>query len=224
MRYLPVNLDVLNRPAVVVGGGEVASRKVLRLLEAGARVTVIAPALTARLQREVDSGRLTHLARPYMDGDLSGALLAISATSDSAINGAVAAEASARAIIADIVDAPETGSFTMPAIINRGDLVITVSTGGKSPALARKIRRELEAKFGEEFGTLVGLLGAIREKLLTEKGNSAYNKSLLSELVANDLPRLILEKKYDELDQLLLEIFGPGYSMRDLWNGEKDHQ
>ena len=159
-----------------------------------------------------------------MDGDLSGALLAISATSDSAINGAVAAEASARAIIADIVDAPETGSFTMPAIINRGDLVITVSTGGKSPALARKIRRELEAKFGEEFGTLVGLLGAIREKLLTEKGNSAYNKSLLSELVANDLPRLILKKKYDELDQLLLEIFGPGYSMRDLWNGEKDHQ
>lgn len=206
------------------GGGEIAGRKVLRLLESGALVTVVAPQLTEELRQLAQNGRIRHLERDYAAGDLNGAFLAIAATSDSAVNRAVAAAARGGAILVDRVDEPEMGGFTMPAVITRDDLVITVSTSGKSPALARKIRAELERVFGEEYGATLRLLGALREKLLTEKGNSAYNKTLFSELVAHDLPKLIKEHRHDELDHLLLELFGPGFTTHDLLGEEKDHQ
>ena len=215
MRYLPINLDIRTRPVVVVGGGEIAGRKVLRLLESGALVTVVAPQLTEELRQLARNGRIRHLERDYAAGDLNGAFLAIAATSDSAVNRTVAAEARGGSILIDRVDEPEMNSFTMPAVITRGDLVITVSTSGKSPALARKIRA---------YGATLRLLGALREKLLTEKGNSAYNKTLFPELVAHDLPKLIKEHRHDELDHLLLELFGPGFTTRDLLGEEKDHQ
>jgi precorrin-2 dehydrogenase/sirohydrochlorin ferrochelatase len=224
MRYLPINLDIRTRPVVVVGGGEIAGRKVLRLLESGALVTVVAPQLTEELRQLAQNGRIRHLKRDYAAGDLNGAFLAIAATSGSAVNRAVAAEAHGSSILIDRVDEPEMSSFTMPAVITRDDLVITVSTSGKSPALARKIRAELERVFGEEYGATLRLLGALREKLLTEKGNSAYNKTLFSELVAHDLPKLIKEHRHDELDHLLLELFGPGFTTHDLLGEEKDHQ
>lgn len=224
MHSLPINLDVRNKVVIVVGGGDVAGRKVLNLIDAGALVTVIAPRLTGVLRQLLAADRLTHLSRNYADGDLTGAFLAIAATDDNAVNRAVAKEARMRSILADIVDTPELSSFTMPAAMSRGDLVITVSTGGKSPALAKKIRKELEEYFGVEYEATLRLLGGIREKLLTEKGNSAYNKSLLSELVAHGLPELIKEKRYDEIDHLLLELFGPGFTTNDLLREEKDHQ
>lgn len=224
MHNLPINLDVRNKVVIVVGGGDVAGRKVLNLIDAGALVTVIAPRLTGVLRQLLAADRLTHLSRNYADGDLTGAFLAIAATDDNAVNRAVAKEARMRSILADIVDTPELSSFTMPAAMSRGDLVITVSTGGKSPALAKKIRKELEEYFGVEYEATLRLLGGIREKLLTEKGNSAYNKSLLSELVAHGLPELIKEKRYDEIDHLLLELFGPGFTTNDLLREEKDHQ
>lgn len=224
MRSLPINLDVRNKVVTVVGGGDVACRKVLSLLDAGALVTVIAPGLTECLRRLREENRIIHLQRDYADGDLAGAFLAIAATNDRSVNRSVAGEARTRSVLTDIVDAPELGGFSMPAVLVRGDLVITVSTSGKSPALAKKIREELEAVFGAEYGTALRLLGGIREKLLTEKGNSAYNKSLLSELVACGLPELIKEKQYDEIDHLLLELFGPGFITNDLLGEEKDHQ
>ena len=224
MHNLPINLDVRNKVVIVVGGGDVAGRKVISLIETGALVTVIAPILTDILKQLLAVKRITHLARNYEDGDLAGAFLAIAATNDNTVNLAVAKEAGMRSILADIVDTPELSSFTMPAVIRRGDLVITVSTSGKSPALAKRIREELEGYFGIEYGANLRLLGGIREKLLTEKGNSAYNKTLLSELVAHGLPELIKEKRYDEIDHLLLELFGPGFTANDLLREEKDHQ
>lgn len=224
MHHLPINLDVRNKVVIVVGGGDVAGRKVLSLIDAGALVTVIAPHLNDALRQLLAANRIIHLARNYADGDLAEAFLVIAATDDNAVNRAVAKEARMRSILADIADTPELGSFTMPAVMSRGDLVITVSTSGKSPALAKKIREELEEVFGIEYGATLRLLGGIREKLLTEKGNSAYNKSLLSQLVAHGLPELIKEKRYDEIDHLLLELFGPGFTTNDLLREEKDHQ
>lgn len=224
MHNLPINLDIRNKVVIVVGGGDVAGRKVFSLIETGAQVTVIAPRLSGALQQLIAANRITHLARNYADGDLAGAFLAIAATNDNAVNRAVAKEAGMCAILADIVDTPELSSFTMLAAMSRGDLVITVSTCGKSPALAKKIRDKLEEDFGMEYGAALRLLGCIREKLLTEKGNSAYNKALLSELVAHDLPELIKEKRYDEIDHLLLELFGTGFTINDLLREEKDHQ
>ena len=135
---------------------------------------------------------------------------------------AVAEEARARGILADIADAPEMGTFTLPAVARRGDLLIAVSTGGKSPALARRLREELEELYGPEYAVTVELLGKVREKLLTEKGNSAYNKKLLNELVSHDLAALIRNHSTTEIDHLLTKLFGPGYTLAGLGVGEKD--
>lgn len=224
MRYFPINLDIRDRPVIVVGGGDVAARKCAALLAAGARVTVIAPELDERLWTMHECGEIVHLARGFAPGDLTGAFLAFAATDSPEVNRAVAEEARARGVLADIADAPELGAFTLPAVMRRGDLQIAVSTGGKSPALARRIRRELETRYGPEFETALGLLGAVREKLLTDKGNSAYNKKLFNELVDHDLPTLIRNRSTAEVDHLLTELFGPGYTMAELGVGEKDSE
>jgi len=206
VRYYPVNLELRGRRVVIVGGGRVAARKALRLVAAGARLSVVAPRLEGRLAALAASGSLVHLERPYLPGDLDGALLAFAATDDAAVNRAVAAEARERGILVDLVDAPREGDFTTPALLARGDLLITASTGGASPGLARRIIRELEPLFGEEYAEALTLLAAAREKLLTEKGGNAYNERVFAELAALDLAALIKNGPKDALDQLLLRL------------------
>jgi len=224
MRYFPVNLDIRGKPVVVVGGGTVAARKCLTLLAAGARVTVIAPAVTAPLQGLAQRGEISHLARRYTAGDLAGAFLAFAATDSSLVNRAVAEEAKKSGILADVVDAPELSAFASPAVISRGGLMITVSTGGEAPALARKIRGELEQCYGPEYAELIKILGRVREKLLTEKKNSSYNKKILLTLVEQDLPALLKKRSAAEIDNLLRKHCGPGFSLAELGMGEKDKE
>jgi precorrin-2 dehydrogenase/sirohydrochlorin ferrochelatase len=221
MHYFPINLDIRDKPVVVVGGGAVAARKCAALLDAGARVTVIAPDLDSNLAEMREKGSLRHVAREFAPGDLAGAFLAFAATDSTDANRAVAGEAKARAILADVADAPGLGSFTLPAVMRRGNLQIAVSTGGRSPALARHIREQLEALYGTEYGTVLELLGNLREKLLTEKVNSAYNKEIFSEL-AEHLPALVRNGSTAELDNLLNELFGSGFSLAGLKLSEKD--
>ena len=206
MRYYPINLELQDRRVVIVGGGAVAARKARRLVAAGARLVVVAPLVDERLAALVAAGSLVHLERGYLPGDLEGALLAFAATDDAAVNAAVAAEASERGILVDVVAAPREGDFTTPALLCRGDLLITASTAGASPGLARRIINELEPLFGEEYAQSVTLLGQFREKLLTEKGGSAYNGRVFAELAALDLPALIKNGRKDDLDQLLLRL------------------
>ncbi|HEY5513033.1 MAG TPA: bifunctional precorrin-2 dehydrogenase/sirohydrochlorin ferrochelatase [Geomonas sp.] len=210
LRYYPVNLDLNGRCVVLVGGGAVAARKALRLVEAGARLTVVAPLAEDRIAALAAAGSLVHLKRCYLPGDLEGALLAFAATDDATVNLAVAAEAKERGILIDVVDAPREGDFTTPAVLSRGDLLITVSTAGASPGLARRIIGELEPLFGEEYAESVTLLAAIREKILTQKGGSAYNDRVFAELAALDLPALIKNGRSDVLDQILLKLSASG--------------
>jgi len=222
MRYFPINLDMCGRPAVVVGGGAVALRKCYALLEAGARVTVIAPEIDGGLKELLQQGRLAHLAREYAPGDLKGAFLAFAATDSAAVNEMVASEAKERGVLADIADAPALGAFTLPAVMRQGELLVTVSTGGKSPALARRLREQLEALYGPEYAATLDLLGALREKLLTDKRNSTYNNKLLNALVDHDLPALFKKQATAEIDHLLTSLLGPEFTLTRLGVGEKD--
>ena len=206
MRYYPVNLDLQDRRVVIVGGGAVAARKAGRLLAAGACLSVVSPALCEELAALAASGELAHQARRYRAGDLAGALLAFAASDDAAVNLAVAAEARERGILVDVVDAPKESGFTTPAALQRGELLITVSTAGASPALSRRIIGQLEPLFGEEYAEAVALLSAIREKILTEKGGSAYTRQVFAELAALDLPTLIKNGQRDAIDQILLKL------------------
>jgi precorrin-2 dehydrogenase/sirohydrochlorin ferrochelatase len=221
MAPLPINLDVDGRMVVVVGGGVVAARKCFSILAAGGRLTVIAPTLDPSLAELRDQGRLLHLAREYAQGDLAGAFLVFAATDEAHVNRTVAEEAKRCAILADIADAPNLCSFTLPAVMRRGELQIAVSTGGKSPALARQIRLQLERCYGEEYGAAIELMGKIREKLLTEKGKSAYNKEIFSQL-AERLPALIRDGAISEIDNMLKKLFGPEASLAGLGLGGKD--
>ncbi|RII25607.1 MAG: siroheme synthase [Geobacter sp.] len=222
MRYYPVNLVLTGRHVVIIGGGTVAARKCEGLLAAGAKVTVVAPGLHPAFAELCRDGRIEHISRAYHFGDLNGAFLAFAATGDAAVNRAVADEAVTRGIMADIVDAPEISTFTTPATVRRGDLAITISTGGKSPALAARLRAELAEQFGPEYGTALEILGAIREKLLTEKGNTAYNKELFNALLDHDLPKALKNRSPSALDQILADIFGPGFTLAELGIRERE--
>jgi siroheme synthase-like protein len=157
----PVNLALSGRRCVVVGGGEVAARKVAGLLEAGAQVCVIAPEVGPSVRRlgvEV-------VERPYRHGDLEGAWLAIAATDDPEVNRAVHADAERARVWVNSADDPPACSFTMPAVVRQGPVMVTVSTSGYSPALASWLRRHVEEQLGPEFAVLACMLSDARDEL-----------------------------------------------------------
>jgi siroheme synthase-like protein len=144
----------------------VALRKAEGLLAAGAKIKVVSPKLTLGLQLLVDSGEITCLPRPYQDGDLEGAFLVIAATDDPTVNQAVWIEADRRGCLINVVDDPAHSNFILPAVMRRDDLSIAISTGGSSPALARRLRERLETLIGPEYGTLAGLMAELRPELM----------------------------------------------------------
>jgi len=216
MKYYPINLDIRGKVAVIVGGGAVAERKCRTLLEAGAEVTVIAPRLSRGLLCLLEKGRISHRDRDYRRGDLAGAFLVFAATGDRAISAAVAEEASEWRILANIADMPDRSDFTTPAAVARGELLLTVSTGGKCPVLARDIREELDARYGEEYGEVLRILGAVREKLLASKKGCHAVKEILHSLISHNLPGILRGDSPDSADRLLREIAGPGFSLSEL--------
>ena len=167
--YYPVFLNLQGRRCLVAGGGQVALRKVSALLEHGAGITVISPWLCAGLRKLSDDGRLKVINRAYRPGDIKGFHLAIVATSNRAVNLGAATEAKKRGVPVNVVDDPVLSDFIVPSIMRRGSLAIAVSTSGKSPALARKIRGRLEDEFGREYASLVLLLEQARRQVKREK-------------------------------------------------------
>ena len=206
MNLYPLNLDIRGRSAVVVGGGLVAERKTLSLLEAEALVTVISPEVTPLLEELSREGRISHLKRPWRSEDGNPACLVFAATNNVSVNAAVAREARNNDIPVCVADAPEEGTFTSPAVIRRGELLITISTGGRSPALARRIRCDIETLYGPEYADIVDFVGKLREKLLTAGRGGAYNAKLFDELLAGDLTCLL---NPDLRDRIYSDITNP---------------
>jgi precorrin-2 dehydrogenase/sirohydrochlorin ferrochelatase len=161
-RYYPINLDVRGKACLVVGGGEVALRKTRSLVDAGADVTVVAPVVLAKLKA---LGGVVVREQAYRDTDLHGAFLVIVATDDEVTNRAVARDAADFGCLVNVVDCPALSNFIVPATLGRGELQISVSTGGASPALARRIREKLEGEFPEEYAALVVALGELRREI-----------------------------------------------------------
>ena len=165
LAYYPMFLKISGKRCVVVGGGGVARRKVRALLEHGASVEVISPDPCPELDKLVETGEIKVLRRRYQPGDLQGAFLAIAATDNRALNRQVVKEAQDRAVLVSVADDPQNSDFILPSYVRRGALTIAVSTGGVSPALARKIRSRLEKDFGDEYASLVRLIGEVRAEV-----------------------------------------------------------
>lgn len=163
--YYPVNLKIENKKCVVVGGGKVAERKIKLLLEKGALVTVISPKITLLIEKLWRATKVNHLPVAYSPFSLKDAFLVIAASNDRTVNSRVAKDANRLGILVNVVDSPAESSFILPAILSRGDLTIAVSTAGKSPALARKIKEDLALIYCEEYGDLIEMLAQARERI-----------------------------------------------------------
>lgn len=170
MTYYPIFLDLRGRACLVVGGGEIATRKIEGLLQAGASVTVISPEVTEIIRDHADTGELRHIKRPYRHGDLGGYFLAYAAAGVPEVDATMASEAKMAGVLLNVVDRPVICDFIMPAVVRRRDISIAISTNGRCPGFAKRLRQEIEAFIGSEFGATLESVAAQREKLLQGDG------------------------------------------------------
>ncbi len=192
MKYYPISLTGLEtRQTVVVGGGRVAARKVDSLLQASANITVISPQVIPHLQQLQTDGQITLINRPYQPGDLSGIFLAIAATDNPDINHQVLQEARRCGCLINMVDDPAAGNFIVPAVVQRGPITLTISTGGGSPALARWLREQLEDFVGPEYGELAVLLAELRPELCQHYPDSQSRTLAVFQLIDSGLADII---------------------------------
>ena len=189
MSNYPVTLVDLEQGAVVIGGGDVATRKVQGLLNAGARVTIIAPQLTRELEDLARDQRIAALRRAYQVGDLRDARVVIAATDDPQVNQAVYDEARARGTLVNVADDPAHCTFHVPAIVRRGQIAIAISTGGASPALAKHLRAEIEKTISAEYELLARLLAELRPRVQARVPRER-REALWHELIDATLPLL----------------------------------
>lgn len=206
MKYYPICLDISEKPCLVVGGGEVAARKTLRLLECGATVKVVAGEINAMLREMAAAGRISHLADNYDERCLAGAFLVIGATDRAEVNDRIAADCRARGILVNIVDDPQRCDFILPALLARGSLSIAVATDGKSPALAKKLRRELAGRFGPEYAPYVELLGRLRELIVGVGRPADENRDVFTALVNSPLLDLLRAGHREEAQALIRDL------------------
>jgi len=215
MDFLPIFINIRQQPCIVVGGGEVAARKVTLLLKAGAKVTVVAPELCAALQQAA----IQHVAGKFTDALLDGAKLVIAATDDNSVNLAVHAAATSRGIPVNVVDTPALCTFVMPAIIDRAPIIIAISSGGAAPVLARLLRARLETMIPAGYGRLATLAGKFRDQVKQKLGEGlprrAFWENVFEGAIGEDMlagrEQLAAERLQQAIDQSSAPVSGEVY-------------
>jgi precorrin-2 dehydrogenase / sirohydrochlorin ferrochelatase len=194
MSLFPIFVKLEGRRCLVVGAGKIGEPKIQSLLDADARVTVVAPEVSDRVRQWTDESRLIWEARVFEPSDLDDVFLVIAATPSPKVNELVFIEAKSRKILCNSVDDPEHCDFFYPAVVRRGDLQLAISTAGRSPALAQRLRLELEEQFGPEYATWVRELGEVRERLFAADIDPEKRKSQLHQLASRDAFEVAVEK------------------------------
>lgn len=217
-RFYPILVDLQGKRALVVGGGKVAQRKIETLLEHGASVQVVARELTATLKALRKDGEIECLGEEFSEAFLEGAFLVFAATDDAALNRRVSQAAQRRGLLVNAVDQPADCNFIVPSVLARGDLLIAVSTSGKSPAFARKVRVELERHFGEEYGLFLNLMGNLRKEILRVGLSQEENKSAFEELVYSELLQTIRRKEWVAASQIIEKVLGRRVTKNQILN------
>jgi siroheme synthase-like protein len=189
--FYPVLLDLRGRRCVVFGGGPTAEGKVRGLLDAHADLTLVSPTVTPAIQQHIDAGTVRWERREYRPGDLEGAFLAMAALEDPDGNRAIWAEAEARGVLINAVDDPAHCSFILPANHRQGDLIISVSSSGKSPTLASTVRDRIAAIIGPEYGHLLDILGRLRPEVMERYAEMSTRTALWRRIVHSDALRLL---------------------------------
>jgi len=198
----PVNLNLKNRPCLVIGGGKVAERKVAALLQAGAQVTVISPTLTETMAAWAATGRMVHRAEAFSTGNLQGYLLVLCATDSPSVNAQAAKLAQKAGALVNVADQPELCDFTIPARLLQGELSISVSTGGQSPALARVLRDELADRYGKEYADYLAIVARLRQEWQATCNSSQERCQRWSEVrqFNSEVLELLRQGRYEEAE------------------------
>ncbi len=216
MRYYPVFLRVAGRRCIVIGGGTVAEQKVRSLIKAGARVTVVSPEIGAHLQALAAENTITCHRRAYRSDDLAGCTLAIAATNHEDTQRRVVRDAAAARVWLNVVDRPEHCDFIVPAVVEQGDLVVAASTGGASPALAKRIRHDLQQHFGPEYAQALRLLRRLRRRLSGRVQDPAERRRIFNALANSPLLDYLRGRQAGAIDRLLAETVGGEVSLAAL--------
>jgi precorrin-2 dehydrogenase/sirohydrochlorin ferrochelatase len=189
-RVFPLFVKLQNRPSLVVGAGAIAEGKIAGLLEAEAKVQVVAPEATAKVHSWAEEGKLEWHRRPFQPSDLQAMFLVVAATSSSQLHEQIFFEAHRQGVLCNVVDVPHLCDFYYPAVVRRGSLQIAISTAGESPALAQRLRKELEAQFGPEYEAWVTALGEARAEIATRDLTPEDRKELLHQLATDEFFQL----------------------------------
>jgi len=216
LTYYPALLDLAGRLVLLVGGGAVATRKLAALLQAGARVRLVSPELAPETEAQVIQEGVEFFQRGFEPHDLDGAWLVVCATDDEALNRAVAAAAEAARVFVNVVDVPPLCSFIVPAVVRRGELTVAVSTGGASPAAARRLRQSLQERFGPEWGPYLAILRAARARLTALGRPAAENRPVFYRLVDSELFDKVAAGDTAGVEAVLARELGPGFSLAEL--------
>jgi uroporphyrin-III C-methyltransferase/precorrin-2 dehydrogenase/sirohydrochlorin ferrochelatase len=220
MQYLPIFLDVRHKPCLVVGGGEVAVRKVANLLRAGAAVTLVSPELAEPLRQTLAEGALVYRGRAFEDADLDGALLVVAATADRTVNRRVAELAGARGIPVNVVDQGEDSTFIMPSVIDRSPVVVAISTGTASPVLARLLRTRLESVIPAGYGRLGELCARYRDRVKARFADQRDRRRFWDRVLQGGVAERIFSGHVDEADAAMeveLNAASPSAGMGEVY-------
>lgn len=202
MQHLyPIYLNLAKKSCLIIGGGSVAERKAASLLEYGAHVKVVSPLAEPNIIAWADQDILQWYAREYAENDLDGAFMVFIATDDNALNKEIADLCRQRGILVNAVDDPPNCDFYVPSVLRRGSLAVAVSTEGKSPLFAARLRRQLETLITEEYGNCVDSLGQIREELKKSSLDINQRKQILEQIVDADLLGLLQAGRYEEAEE-----------------------
>lgn len=219
MAFYPVNLKISERLCLVVGGGNVALRKIRSLIGCNAKVTVISPRVVDEIHELAEDGDITLYLRGYRPGDLAGTFLVFAATDNPEIQAQVGREARERNILLNSADDPHRCDFQVPATVRRGDLLLTISTGGASPALSKLIREQLEEQFNGDYGNVIALFARIRELVVPGPGSSAEHKKLFQKLLQSDIVEHTRKGEWDRVTEILEKILPSGVDAGKLVDG-----
>ncbi len=226
MAFYPINLDLTDRKCLVIGGGRVAWRKVCSLRKACARVQVISPQLVPELSALVADGAIEWREKTFTADDLQGAFLVFAATDSPVVQQQIRKEADAAGILVNMVSEPARGNFHVPGHFRRGDILVSVSTGGKSPAIASRLRKSLEAWLNPAYADAVSFFGLLRTEVLRNDNDSSSHGQLFSALLQGGLVEYILAGEWEAalglLDSLLPENIDGHRLVESFLAGEKE--
>jgi len=206
--YYPIYIQMHEQPCIVIGGGKIAEGKVDGLLAVEAKVTIISPDLTPRLRELAKQNLITYITRTYQPGDLTGAFMVICATDQAEINHQVWQEASANHQLVNVVDDTPRCNFIAPSILRKGDLTIAISTSGKAPALAVRLKERLQLELGPEYERFLELAGKLREPLAHHIPDFETRKALWYELVDSEILEVLARGDESSAKEIISQVVG----------------